>query len=241
VRANNDKNTCTNAPATLCTIGGVCLRGTALALTTNADANRDLADTDQRSRKSVTPSGSGTLPAVEEHIPPDHLPSPGECRIWFPGRPSGYQSSRAPLSRVGGSRTRGRDTARQFHRLVPVVELEQSADCNGDGAAARWPAHSHLSRNRRDRRHLTGVRPRHRRQARNERSNYFGARIIRHESRAGENRGAKTDFVQNPELKSIKGAGHEVGDFFLCPDVSVVMRAWSCCGPELKHCSSCIA
>ena len=25
------------------------------------------------------------------HIPPGHLPPPGECRIWFPGRPPGHQ------------------------------------------------------------------------------------------------------------------------------------------------------
>jgi hypothetical protein len=28
---------------------------------------------------------------------------------------------------------------------------------------------------------------------------------------------AKNKFVQTPEFKSIKGAGHEVGDFFFVP------------------------
>jgi hypothetical protein len=25
------------------------------------------------------------------HVPPGHLPPPGQCRIWFPDRPPGHQ------------------------------------------------------------------------------------------------------------------------------------------------------
>jgi hypothetical protein len=50
----------------------------------------------------VVTGGSGGGPAPEPaprpypsyhslHIPPGHLPPPGECRIWYPGRPPGHQ------------------------------------------------------------------------------------------------------------------------------------------------------
>lgn len=32
------------------------------------------------------------------HVPPGHLPGPGECRVWFPGRPPGQQP---PKGRCG--------------------------------------------------------------------------------------------------------------------------------------------
>jgi hypothetical protein len=37
-----------------------------------------------------------TIPAMadphrEFHVPPGHMPPPGSCRIWFPGRPPGHQ------------------------------------------------------------------------------------------------------------------------------------------------------
>ena len=34
----------------------------------------------------VRPSTAATL-----GVPPGHLPNPGECRIWIPGRPPGHQ------------------------------------------------------------------------------------------------------------------------------------------------------
>jgi len=30
------------------------------------------------------------------HIPPGHMPPPGSCRIWFPGRPPGHQPAPGP-------------------------------------------------------------------------------------------------------------------------------------------------
>lgn len=30
------------------------------------------------------------------HIPPGHLPPPGQCRIWFPDRPPGHQPPPGP-------------------------------------------------------------------------------------------------------------------------------------------------
>ena len=39
---------------------------------------------------TVTYGRSGIYP-VALHIPPGHLPPPGSCRIWYPGRPPGHQ------------------------------------------------------------------------------------------------------------------------------------------------------
>lgn len=33
----------------------------------------------------------GAHPDRPFHIPPGHMPPPGECRIWFPDRPPGQQ------------------------------------------------------------------------------------------------------------------------------------------------------
>lgn len=30
------------------------------------------------------------------HVPPGHLPPPGQCRIWFPDRPPGHQPPPGP-------------------------------------------------------------------------------------------------------------------------------------------------
>jgi hypothetical protein len=43
-----------------------------------------------RSGPSVAYESSGLYP-VALHIPPGHLPPPGECRIWYPDRPPGHQ------------------------------------------------------------------------------------------------------------------------------------------------------
>lgn len=37
--------------------------------------------------------GTRAIYPVELHIPPGHLPPPGSCRIWYPGRPPGHQPS----------------------------------------------------------------------------------------------------------------------------------------------------
>lgn len=39
-------------------------------------------------------------PREEVHIPPGHMPPPGECRIWFPGKPPGQQSPPGPCSEL---------------------------------------------------------------------------------------------------------------------------------------------
>jgi hypothetical protein len=33
-------------------------------------------------------------------VPPGHLPSPGQCRVWFPGRPPGQQPRAGACDRV---------------------------------------------------------------------------------------------------------------------------------------------
>lgn len=30
------------------------------------------------------------------HVPPGHLPPPGECRVWYPDRPPGHQPPPGP-------------------------------------------------------------------------------------------------------------------------------------------------
>jgi hypothetical protein len=30
------------------------------------------------------------------HVPPGHLPPPGQCRVWFPDRPPGHQPPPGP-------------------------------------------------------------------------------------------------------------------------------------------------
>lgn len=38
-----------------------------------------------------TPGHHKDDPGHHPHIPPGHLPPPGECRIWYPDRPAGHQ------------------------------------------------------------------------------------------------------------------------------------------------------
>jgi hypothetical protein len=35
------------------------------------------------------------------HIPPGHYPGPGECRVWYPGRPPGHQPKPVACGRLG--------------------------------------------------------------------------------------------------------------------------------------------
>jgi hypothetical protein len=39
-------------------------------------------------------------PSEHIHIPPGHMPPPGECRIWFPGTPPGHQPPPGPCSEL---------------------------------------------------------------------------------------------------------------------------------------------
>jgi hypothetical protein len=53
-------------------------------------------------RTATIPSGSaenssqGRSTAATLGIPPGHLPPPGQCRIWVPGRPPGHQGRSGP-------------------------------------------------------------------------------------------------------------------------------------------------
>src|SRR3970282_2943957 len=40
------------------------------------------------------PSARGPSTAATLGVPPGHLPPPGECRVWIPGRPPGRQARR---------------------------------------------------------------------------------------------------------------------------------------------------
>jgi hypothetical protein len=46
-------------------------------------------------RISLILTGAGLLAAAgaaqAQRIPPGHLPSPGQCRVWYPDRPPGHQ------------------------------------------------------------------------------------------------------------------------------------------------------
>ncbi len=46
---------------------------------------------DQRVQTSST-SPSAESPGKSLDVPPGHLPPPGKCRVWFPGRPPGRQA-----------------------------------------------------------------------------------------------------------------------------------------------------
>lgn len=44
------------------------------------------------------PPDRGPSTAVTLKIPPGHLPPPGQCRIWVPGRPPGQQRKPGPCA-----------------------------------------------------------------------------------------------------------------------------------------------
>lgn len=46
------------------------------------------------------PEEHGPSTAVTLGIPPGHLPPPGQCRIWVPGRPPGQQRRAGPCARL---------------------------------------------------------------------------------------------------------------------------------------------
>jgi hypothetical protein len=41
------------------------------------------------------------------HIPPGHMPRPGECRVWYHGRPPGHQPPAVPCGALRGYRFPG--------------------------------------------------------------------------------------------------------------------------------------
>lgn len=49
----------------------------------------------QDSHVVKAPSAAATL-----GVPPGHLPEPGFCRVWFPGRPPGHQPKAGPCAEV---------------------------------------------------------------------------------------------------------------------------------------------
>lgn len=50
------------------------------------------------------PAGRGPIyvpgPVAAPKIPPGHMPPPGSCRIWFPGRPPGHQPPPGPCEEL---------------------------------------------------------------------------------------------------------------------------------------------
>lgn len=41
------------------------------------------------------------------HVPPGHMPAPGECRVWYVGRPPGHQPPAVPCGYLRGYRFPG--------------------------------------------------------------------------------------------------------------------------------------
>jgi hypothetical protein len=44
------------------------------------------------------PGSAVASPAAPPRVPPGHLPPPGQCRIWLPGRPPGHQPPPGPCA-----------------------------------------------------------------------------------------------------------------------------------------------
>lgn len=77
----------------------------------------------------VTARAPAPAPAVavveapEVHIPPGHMPPPGECRPWYPGEPPGHQPAAGDCDELERSTPRGAwllyrpDSARRVVRI----------------------------------------------------------------------------------------------------------------------------
>jgi hypothetical protein len=52
--------------------------------------------------QEITEVSNEPGPHASLHIPPGHLPPPGECRIWIPGRPPGHQPKAGRCDRLEG-------------------------------------------------------------------------------------------------------------------------------------------
>ena len=74
----------------------------ASAIEANAGADQELADTDQVPGEQVTLRGAASVPPITIHIPPGHLPDPGQCRVWFPEVPPGRQQPASPCGQFAG-------------------------------------------------------------------------------------------------------------------------------------------
>lgn len=80
------------------------------------------------------PNKPAALPAANLEVPRGHLPPPGTCRLWFPGRPPGQQPSPSSCSRALDGATPGawvlhrisadRVAVIAYHPEVPGVVLE---------------------------------------------------------------------------------------------------------------------
>ena len=94
------------------------------------------------------PNEGGRYSADAQGIPPGYLPPPGQCRVWYDGRPAGYQS--APVSCAAAERVATRDRAARVvyggdraDSRTPVADLRSVAfeqgfkDGRDDGRADR--------------------------------------------------------------------------------------------------------
>ena len=52
--------------------------------------------------EEITEVSNEPGPRGSLHIPPGHLPPPGECRVWIPGRPPGHQPKAGRCDRLSG-------------------------------------------------------------------------------------------------------------------------------------------
>lgn len=59
-------------------------------------------DTQPQPAAKRSPSTAATL-----GIPPGHLPAPGMCRVWVPGKPPGHQAKPRSCSRIESSAPAG--------------------------------------------------------------------------------------------------------------------------------------
>jgi len=71
--------------------------------------------------------GTGAIYPVELHIPQGHLPPPGSCRIWYPGRPPGHQPPPGDCARLShrvplGAWLIGRPSEESKHVRVSVYD-----------------------------------------------------------------------------------------------------------------------
>jgi hypothetical protein len=72
------------------------LAGALAALTACAKGNiYSQPEPQPDARTGRAPSTAATL-----GVPPGHLPPPGFCRVWFPGRPPGHQPKAGPCAEV---------------------------------------------------------------------------------------------------------------------------------------------